>query len=105
FEGKKYYYDYDVQDTVGKIRAFHGNIGILVRAYTYIMSLGAEGLKTVAETAVLNTNYILSKILASGTYDLPFARARKHEFVLSAKKLYDSRSEERRVGKECRVRW
>src|SRR5213593_749918 len=90
FDGKKYYYDYDVPDTVGKIRAFHGNIGILVRAYTYIMSLGAEGLKTVAETAVLNTNYILSKILASGTYDLPFARARKHEFVLSAKKLYDS---------------
>ena len=90
FDGKKYYYDYDVPDTVGKIRAFHGNIGILVRAYTYIMSLGAEGLKTVAETAVLNTNYILSKILASGTYDLPFARERKHEFVLSAKKLYDS---------------
>jgi len=90
FDGKKYFYDYDVPDTVGKIRAFHGNIGILVRAYTYIMSLGADGLKTVAETAVLNTNYILSKILASGTYDLPFARARKHEFVLSAKKLYDS---------------
>jgi glycine dehydrogenase subunit 2 len=90
FDGKKYFYDYDVPDTVGKIRAFHGNIGILVRAYTYIMSLGAEGLKTVAETAVLNTNYILSRILASGTYDLPFARARKHEFVLSAKKLYDS---------------
>src|SRR2546427_135683 len=90
FDGKKYFYDYNVPGTVGKIRAFHGNIGILVRAYVYIMSLGAEGLKTVAETAVLNTNYILSRILASGTYDLPFARARKHEFVLSAKKLYDS---------------
>lgn len=90
FDGKKYFYDYDVPDTVGKIRAFHGNIGILVRAYVYIMSYGAVGLKTVAETAVLNTNYILSRILASHTYDLPFARARKHEFVLSAKKLYDS---------------
>src|SRR2546429_3611476 len=90
FDGKNYYYNYDVPDTVGKIRAFHGNIGILVRAYAYIMSLGAEGLMTVAETAVLNTNYILSRILASGTYDLPFARARKHEFVLSAMKLYDS---------------
>src|SRR5437879_3897975 len=77
-------------NTVGKIRAVHCNSGILVRAYAYIMSLGAEGLKTVAETAVLNTNYILSRILASGTYELPFARARKHEFVLSAKKLYDS---------------
>src|SRR6266704_6423603 len=90
FDGKKYFYEYNVPDTVGKIRAFHGNIGILVRAYAYIMSLGAEGLRTVAETAVLNTNYILSRIIASGTYDLPFAQARKHEFVLSAKKLYDS---------------
>ena len=87
FDGKKYYYNYDVSNTVGKIRAFLGNIGILVRAYAYILNLGGDGLRTVAETAVLNTNYVLSKVMASGLYELPFARERKHEFVLSAKGL------------------
>ncbi len=87
FDGKKYFYDYNIPNTVGKIRAFHGNIGILVRAYAYILSLGSEGLKSVAETAVLNTNYVLVKILASGKFDLPFTQKRKHEFVLSARRL------------------
>lgn len=87
FDGKKYYFDFDVQESVGKIRAFHGNIGILARAYAYILNLGAEGLKMVAETAVLNTNYVLSKILRSGVYDFPFSKDRKHEFVLSSKTL------------------
>ncbi len=89
FDGKKYFYDFNVPDTVGKIRAFHGNVGILVRAYAYILSLGSEGLKSVAETAVLNTNYVLAKILASGKFDLPFSKRRKHEFVLSAKRIND----------------
>ncbi|HZY95371.1 MAG TPA: aminomethyl-transferring glycine dehydrogenase subunit GcvPB [Candidatus Bathyarchaeia archaeon] len=87
FDGKRYYYDYDVTDTVGKIRAFHGNIGILVRAYSYILSLGADGLRTAGETSVLNTNYVLSKIMESSKFDLPFSRKRKHEFVLSTKRL------------------
>jgi glycine dehydrogenase subunit 2 len=87
FNGRTYSYNYDVPESVGKIRAFLGNIGILVRAYAYILNLGADGLKMVAETAVLNTNYVLSRILASGLYQLPFTRERKHEFVLSAKGL------------------
>ncbi len=87
FDGKNYYYNYNVPDSVGKIRSFHGNIGILARAYAYILNLGADGLKMVAETAVLNTNYVLSKVLAKGQYQLPFAPQRKHEFVLSAKGL------------------
>ncbi len=89
FDGKKYFFDFNVPDTVGKIRAFHGNVGILVRAYAYILSLGSDGLKSVAETAVLNTNYVLAKILASGKFDLPFSKKRKHEFVLSAKRIND----------------
>jgi glycine dehydrogenase subunit 2 len=89
-DGKKYYYNYDVPDSVGKIRAFLGNIGILVRAYAYILNLGAEGLKMVAETAVLNTNYVMSRVLASGLYSLPFSPERKHEFVLSARNLTGS---------------
>ena len=87
FDGQKYYYDFEVPESVGKIRAFHGNIGILARAYAYILNLGAEGLKLVAETAVLNTNYVLTKILKSGGYDFPFSKDRKHEFVLSSKSL------------------
>ncbi|MBO0888574.1 aminomethyl-transferring glycine dehydrogenase subunit GcvPB [Candidatus Bathyarchaeota archaeon] len=87
FTGKSYHYNYDLPDSIGKIRAFHGNIGILVRAYAYILNLGDEGLRKVAETAVLNTNYVLSKVMAANLYELPFARERKHEFVLSARTL------------------
>ncbi len=90
FDGKKYYFDYDVPESVGKIRGFHGNVGVLVRAYTYIMSLGIQGLEAVAETAVLNTNYVLARLLRENGFELPFSRYRKHEFVLSAKKLYDA---------------
>jgi len=87
FDGKKYFFDYDAPDSVGKVTAFHGNIGVLVRAYAYILSLGPDGLKAVAETAVLNTNYVLSKILDQSKFELPFSRKRKHEFVLSAKRI------------------
>jgi len=87
FDGRRYFLDYDVPNTVGKIRAFHGNVAVLVRAYAYIKSLGIEGLESVAETAVLNTNYVLAKIMKSGIFDLPFNRPRKHEFVLSGKRL------------------
>jgi glycine dehydrogenase subunit 2 len=87
FDGKKYFFDYDVPHSVGKVTAFHGNIGVLVRAYAYILSLGPDGLKAVAETAVLNTNYVLAKILERSKFELPFSRQRKHEFVLSAKKI------------------
>ncbi len=89
FDGKRYFYDFNVPDTVGKIRAFHGNIGVLVRAYAYILSLGSEGLRSVAETAVLNTNYVLAKLRASDKFLLPFSEKRKHEFVLSAKTITD----------------
>ncbi len=87
FDGKKYFFDYDAPHSVGKVTAFHGNIGVLVRAYAYILSLGPDGLKAVAETAVLNTNYVLSRILERSKFELPFSRKRKHEFVLSAKRI------------------
>jgi glycine dehydrogenase subunit 2 len=87
FDGTKYFFDYDAPDSVGKVTAFHGNIGVLVRAYAYILSLGPDGLKAVAETAVLNTNYVLAKVLERAKFELPFSRKRKHEFVLSAKRI------------------
>ncbi|HEX7056772.1 MAG TPA: aminomethyl-transferring glycine dehydrogenase subunit GcvPB, partial [Bacilli bacterium] len=73
--------DWNRPRSIGRVKAFFGNFGILVRAYAYICSLGGEGLRRVAEDAVLNANYVMHKL--SPYYDLPFARHCKHEFVLS----------------------
>ena len=54
--------DYDRPASIGKVRTFYGNFGVLVRAYTYIRALGAEGLKRVSDMAVLNANYVLAGI-------------------------------------------
>jgi glycine dehydrogenase subunit 2 len=63
------------------MRAFYGNFGVLVRAYTYIRSLGAEGLREVSETAVLNANYLRVKL--QDAYPLAVDRTCMHEFVLA----------------------
>ncbi|OGO08300.1 MAG: glycine dehydrogenase (aminomethyl-transferring) [Chloroflexi bacterium RBG_13_60_9] len=65
--------------TIGRMRAFNGNFGVLVRAATYIRMLGADGLRKVAETAVLNANYL--RTLLKGTYKLSHERTCMHEFV------------------------
>lgn len=67
--------------SIGKVRSFYGNFGVLVRAYAYLLSHGAEGLKDVSEVAVLNANYLLARL--KGHYVMPFSRPVKHEFVLS----------------------
>jgi glycine dehydrogenase subunit 2 len=67
--------------SVGQMKAFAGNFGVLVRAYTYIRSLGAEGLREVSETAVLNANYLRVKL--QETYKLAIDRTCMHEFVLA----------------------
>jgi glycine dehydrogenase subunit 2 len=67
--------------SIGRMKAFAGNFGVLVRAYTYIRSLGAEGLREVSETAVLNANYLRVKL--QDTYPLAIDRACMHEFVLA----------------------
>jgi glycine dehydrogenase subunit 2 len=71
--------------SIGRIRAFWGNFGVLLRAYAYVLSLGAEGLKRVGQFAVLNANY-LRKMLQEKYY-LPYNRICQHEFVLSDKSL------------------
>jgi glycine dehydrogenase subunit 2 len=76
-----YRLDFDRPLSVGRVRSFHGNFLPMVKAYAYIRALGAEGLREVAENAVLNANYLLH--LLEGTYDLPFRRRCQHEFVLS----------------------
>ena len=89
FDGKKYYLDYNKPKTIGKIRAFHGNVAVVLRAYAYILLHGAEGLETASDVAVLNANYLAQKLRRVKGFSLPFAEGvpRKHEFVLSASQL------------------
>lgn len=68
------------EKSIGRVKAFHGHFGMLVRAYTYIAMLGQEGLRDVAEKAVLNANYLQAKL--KGSYTLPYDRSCMHEFVL-----------------------
>jgi glycine dehydrogenase subunit 2 len=77
-------WDFDKPDSVGKVKGFWGNFGVLVRAYAYIRGLGGPGLRDASENAVLNANYLLSKL--RDDYDLPFDRVCAHEFVLSARR-------------------
>ncbi|MGX1192931.1 glycine dehydrogenase subunit 2 [Metabacillus sp. SLBN-84] len=79
----KYAFDYDRPQSIGRVKPFYGNFGINVRAYTYIRTMGPDGLKAVTEYAVLNANYMMRRL--SEAYDLPFDRHCKHEFVLSGK--------------------
>jgi glycine dehydrogenase subunit 2 len=69
--------------SIGRMKSFHGHFGMLVRTYTYISMHGAQGLRAIAEHAVLNANYLLS--LIKGTYHLPYDRLCMHEFVVEGK--------------------
>lgn len=68
------------KNTIGRVKAFYGQFGVMVRAFTYMRMLGPEGLRRIAEYAVLNANYLLSKV--KDAYVLPFKRTCMHEFVL-----------------------
>jgi glycine dehydrogenase subunit 2 len=89
FDGSKYYLEYDRPKTIGKVRAFHGSAAVILRAYTYILLNGKQGLERAAEVAVLNANYMARKLRKIRGFSLPFAEEvpRKHEFVLSASTL------------------
>lgn len=71
--------------SIGRVRSFVGNVGVLVKAYAYIRAIGAEGLVEVAEQSVLSANYL--KELLRGVWPLAFDRPCKHEFVLSGSRL------------------
>ncbi|MFQ5906567.1 MAG: aminomethyl-transferring glycine dehydrogenase subunit GcvPB [bacterium] len=77
----KFAFEYDRPDTIGNVHAFYGNFGVMVRAWTYLRMLGSEGIKRVAENAVINANYVMRAL--EGHYDLPYRRNCMHEFVLS----------------------
>jgi glycine dehydrogenase subunit 2 len=77
----RYLLSVDFPESIGKLHAFYGNVGVLVRAYSYIMSLGAQNLKRVSQLAVLNANYIKEKL--KQTFHLAYDRPCMHECVFS----------------------
>ncbi|WP_394184145.1 aminomethyl-transferring glycine dehydrogenase subunit GcvPB [Metabacillus halosaccharovorans] len=79
-----YHFDYNRPQSIGRVKPFYGNFGINVRAYTYIRTMGPDGLKSVTEYAVLNANYMMRRL--APYYDLPFNQHCKHEFVLSGRR-------------------
>jgi glycine dehydrogenase subunit 2 len=84
-QGETYRLDYDRPKSIGRVRSFFGNVGILVRGYLYIRTLGPEGLREVSEMAVLNANYLLA--LIKHAYEVPHGDRCMHEFVASARTL------------------
>ena len=68
--------------SIGKLAGFHGNFGVLVRAYAYIRTLGAAGIRSISGNAVLNANYLMNEL--RDVYRLPYDRACMHEAVFSA---------------------
>ena len=79
--GMEYGLDYDRPDSIGKVKSFYGNFGVIVKAYCYIRSLGGKGLKEASQNAVLNANYVMNKL--RGIYDIPHDRTCMHECVVT----------------------
>jgi len=80
-QGNGYRLNDDRPQSIGKVRAFYGNFGVAVKAYAYILSMGAEGLKKASEMAVLNANYLMARL--KGYYHLPYDRRCMHECVFT----------------------
>jgi glycine dehydrogenase subunit 2 len=91
---RKYFFQYDHPNSIGKIRSYYGNFSTLLRAYAYILRLGYEGLKSVSEMAVLNANYMKAKCQEIKGFSIPTDKNSfcMHEFVLSAKPLFKERN-------------
>ena len=85
YENNKYIRDYNIKHSIGKVRSFYGNFGVMVRAYAYILMMGMN-LKLASADAVLNANYIKEKLKT--VYELPFDEPCMHEFVLSGEKQH-----------------
>jgi glycine dehydrogenase subunit 2 len=80
----RYEYEWDLNNSIGKIHTFYGNFGMIVRAYAYIRMLGARGLKEIAKNAIINANYLREQL--NDTIELPYTQHCMHEFVLSGTK-------------------
>lgn len=83
-DSDRYVLDTDQPLSIGRVKGYYGNFGILVRAYTYIRTMGPEGLRQVSEGAVLHANYLRKKL--EPYFEAPYSQVCKHEFVLSGSK-------------------
>jgi glycine dehydrogenase subunit 2 len=84
-EEGRYFWDHDRPDAIGRVHGFHGNFGVLVRAFAYVFAHGRDGLKAVGERAVLNANYLAQRL--KEVYPLAYSGRPMHEFVSTAKPL------------------
>jgi len=84
-EGDSYRWNYNCPDSIGKVHSFFGNFSVFVKAYTYIRILGAEGLKSVSENAIINANYLMKKL--EYYFTIPYNDHCMHEFVASGENL------------------
>ena len=80
----RYYLEYDIPNSMGRVKDFQGHFGIMVRAYTYILMMGADGLKEASTMAVLNANYIKEKL--KDDYKLAYDKICKHEVIFAGLK-------------------
>ena len=89
---KRYYLNYDLPNTIGKVREFYGSFPVILRAYAWIMSLGEEGLREVAKVAIINNNYVMKRILKEvkgASVSFPKTEYRVSQVRYSFKKLAD----------------
>jgi len=86
-KGENYFLNYDLPHSIGRMRAFYGNTGVVLKAYAYVRSLGARGLKEASRMAVLNANYLKKQV--SDLFEIPVDAVCKHEFVASASNWKD----------------
>jgi glycine dehydrogenase subunit 2 len=84
-DGDTYKLDYDAPESIGRVRSFLGNVGVLVRAYAYIRHLGVEGLKEVTDVAVLNANYLRGRV--AEFLEVAGSAPCMHEFVATSEAL------------------
>jgi len=104
FDGEKYFLNYNLPRTIGKVRGFLGVFPVVLRAYAWIMSLGAVGLKEAANIAVLNNNYILNKVKQIHGASAPYAKGRHR--IEQARYSWEKLTEETGVSTEevsCRM--
>lgn len=82
-EGDLYRFNYDCPDSIGRMQAFYGNFSVLLKTLAYILTLGKENIRNASEMAVLNANYMLSKL--KNIFAFPYGHLCMHEFVASSK--------------------
>ena len=85
FNGRKYSLNYKVKHSIGKVSNFYGAFSVMVKAYTYIRTLGNTGLLSASRQAIINSNYLMSKLRKE--YNITYDKNCMHEFVVSASKF------------------